>query len=64
MFRHFGYKPCQKNRDSLRHYGLAQRVDDDDVMRLLKIMLKANGRCGVPQGGSRASCGSHSIFGA
>jgi len=27
---------------------VAQRVDDDDVMRLLKIMLKANGRCGVP----------------
>jgi hypothetical protein len=28
-----------------------QRVDDPDVMHLLKIMLKANGRCGVPQGG-------------
>jgi RNA-directed DNA polymerase len=27
------------------------RVDDPDVMHLLKIMLKANGRCGVPQGG-------------
>jgi len=25
--------------------------NDDDVMHLLKIMLKANGRCGVPQGG-------------
>ena len=30
---------------------VAKRVDDDDVMHLLKIMLKANGRCGVPQGG-------------
>jgi RNA-directed DNA polymerase len=29
----------------------SKRVDDDDVMHLLKIMLKANGRCGVPQGG-------------
>jgi RNA-directed DNA polymerase len=41
--------------DNVRHDRLlakvAQRVDDDDVMRLLKIMLKANGRCGVPQGG-------------
>ena len=30
---------------------VARRVDDSDVMHLLKIMLKANGRCGVPQGG-------------
>jgi retron-type reverse transcriptase len=30
---------------------VAQRVEDDDVMHLLKIMLKANGRHGVPQGG-------------
>jgi RNA-directed DNA polymerase len=30
---------------------VAKRVDDDDVMHLLKITLKANGRCGVPQGG-------------
>jgi RNA-directed DNA polymerase len=30
---------------------VAKRVDDDDVMHLLKIMLKANGRYGVPQGG-------------
>src|SRR3974377_314866 len=41
--------------DNVRHDRLmakvAQRVEDDDVMRLLKIMLKANGRCGVPQGG-------------
>jgi len=41
--------------DNIRHDRLllkvAQRVDDDDVMRLLKLMLKANGRCGVPQGG-------------
>jgi RNA-directed DNA polymerase len=41
--------------DNVRHERLlakvAKRVDDDDVMHLLKIMLKANGRCGVPQGG-------------
>src|SRR5262245_57154405 len=41
--------------DNVRHDRLlaevAKRVDDDDVMHLLKIMLKANGRCGVPQGG-------------
>jgi RNA-directed DNA polymerase len=41
--------------DNVRHDRLlakvAKRVDDDDVMHLLKIMLKANGRYGVPQGG-------------
>jgi len=41
--------------DNVRHDRLlakvAKRVDDDDVMHLLKMMLKANGRCGVPQGG-------------
>ena len=41
--------------DNVRHDRLlakvAQRVDDADVMRLLKLMLKANGRRGVPQGG-------------
>jgi RNA-directed DNA polymerase len=41
--------------DNVRHDRLlakvAHRVDDPDVMHLLKIMLKANGRCGVPQGG-------------
>ena len=41
--------------DNVRHDRLlakvARRVDDPDVMQLLKIMLKANGRCGVPQGG-------------
>ena len=41
--------------DNVRHDRLlakvARRVDDADVMRLLKIMLKANGRGGVPQGG-------------
>ena len=41
--------------DNVRHDRLmakvAQRVEDDDVMHLLKTMLKANGRCGVPQGG-------------
>jgi RNA-directed DNA polymerase len=41
--------------DNVRHDRLlakvAQRVDDADVMRLLKVMLKANGNRGVPQGG-------------
>jgi RNA-directed DNA polymerase len=41
--------------DNVRHDRLlakvAKRVADDDVMHLLKIMLKANGHCGVPQGG-------------
>jgi RNA-directed DNA polymerase len=41
--------------DNVRHDRLlakvAKRVADDDVMHLLNIMLKANGRCGVPQGG-------------
>ena len=30
---------------------VAQRVDDADVMHLLKVMLKASGKKGVPQGG-------------
>ena len=41
--------------DGVRHDLLlskvAERVDDDDVLHLLKIMLKANGKKGVPQGG-------------
>jgi len=41
--------------DNVRHDRLlakvAKRVNDDDVMHLLKVMLKANGRYGVPQGG-------------
>src|SRR5262249_6795584 len=41
--------------DDVRHDCLlgkvAQRVDDADVMLLVKIMLKANGQRGVPQGG-------------
>ena len=41
--------------DSVQHYLLlekvAKRVRDDDVMRLLKMMLKATGKVGVPQGG-------------
>jgi RNA-directed DNA polymerase len=41
--------------DSVQHYLLlekvAQRVRDDDVMRLLKMILKATGKKGVPQGG-------------
>ena len=30
---------------------VARRVDDADIMHLLKIMLKASGKKGVPQGG-------------
>jgi len=41
--------------DTVRHDILltkvAQRVDDPKVMRLLKLILKANGKRGVPQGG-------------
>src|SRR6202040_2827208 len=41
--------------DNVRHDRLlakvAQRVDDADIMHLLKIMLKASGKEGVPQGG-------------
>src|SRR6202047_3984277 len=41
--------------NSVRHDGLlekvAERVDDADVMHLLKVMLKASGKKGVPQGG-------------
>jgi RNA-directed DNA polymerase len=40
--------------DNIRHDRLlekvARRVDDGDVMHLLKIMLKASGKKGVPQG--------------
>jgi RNA-directed DNA polymerase len=41
--------------DGVRHDVLlakvAKRIKDDDVMHLLKIVLKATGRKGVPQGG-------------
>jgi RNA-directed DNA polymerase len=41
--------------DNIRHHRLLQqvaaRVNDDDVMHLLKMMLKATGTKGVPQGG-------------
>jgi len=41
--------------DNIRHDRLlekvAQRVDDADIMHLLKIILKASGKKGVPQGG-------------
>jgi len=30
---------------------IATRVDDKDVMHLLKLILKAGGKRGVPQGG-------------
>jgi len=41
--------------DNVQHYLLlekvARRVEDDAVMHLLKMMLKATGKMGVPQGG-------------
>ena len=41
--------------DGVRHDVLlakvAKRISDEDVMHLLKIMLKASGKIGVPQGG-------------
>jgi RNA-directed DNA polymerase len=41
--------------DNVRHDRLlekvAQRVDDKDIMHLLKLLLKASGKKGVPQGG-------------
>src|SRR5208283_732336 len=41
--------------DSVQHYLLlekvAKRIRDDDVMGLLKMILKATGKKGVPQGG-------------
>ena len=50
--------------DNVRHDRLlakvAERVDDGDVMRLLKVMLKANGKQGVPQGGVICRCSATS----
>ena len=41
--------------DNVRHHILfdkiAKRVNDDDVMHLIKLICKANGKKGVPQGG-------------
>lgn len=41
--------------DTVRHHLLlekvARRINDDEVMRLLKLMLTASGKQGVPQGG-------------
>src|SRR5215469_2838528 len=41
--------------DTVRHHLLlekvARRIDDDEVMRLLKLMLTVSGKQGVPQGG-------------
>jgi RNA-directed DNA polymerase len=41
--------------DTVRHHivleKVAQRVDDDDVMCLLRMILKSSGKRGVPQGG-------------
>ena len=41
--------------DNVRHHILlekvAERIKDDDILHLLKMILKANGKKGVPQGG-------------
>jgi RNA-directed DNA polymerase len=41
--------------DNVQHYLLlakvARRIQDEDVMHLLKMILKATGKKGVPQGG-------------
>jgi RNA-directed DNA polymerase len=41
--------------DNIRHHiflkKVAERVNDDQVMRLLKLTLKAGAKRGVPQGG-------------
>jgi RNA-directed DNA polymerase len=41
--------------DTVRHHivfeQVARRVDDQDVRHLLKLILKASGKRGVPQGG-------------
>ena len=41
--------------DTVRHHivleKVAKRVNDDDVMHLLKLILRASGKLGVPQGG-------------
>ena len=41
--------------DNVRHYILmekvAKRVQDPEVLHLLKMILKASGKTGVPQGG-------------
>ena len=36
---------------------VAERVNDDRVMKLLKLILKANGKRGVPQGGPASGAG-------
>jgi RNA-directed DNA polymerase len=50
--------------DNVQHHGLlakvARRVNDDDVMHLLKMVLKANGERGVPQGECCRPCSATS----
>jgi len=51
--------------DNVRHFLLlqrvARRVQDDEVMRLLKMILKATGKKGVPQGGVMTPQRTHSF---
>jgi RNA-directed DNA polymerase len=46
---------CEPTFDTVRHHivleKVARRVNDDEVLCLLKLMLKASGKRGVPRGG-------------
>lgn len=46
--------------DNVRHHILlekvAKRVNDDEIMRLLKLILNASGKKGVPEGGVIPPC--------
>jgi hypothetical protein len=42
---------CHEHLHPITLAKVARRVDDGDVLHLLKITLKANGKQGVPQGG-------------
>lgn len=41
--------------DTVKHHILleqiAQRINDDSIMKLIKMMLKVSGKQGIPQGG-------------
>src|SRR5665647_537873 len=55
IINHFRNYGVEDEFDTVRHHLLlekvARRINDDEVMRLLKLMLTASGKQGVPQGG-------------